>query len=364
MNYGIQQGVVMENRGSSIFKRRSNKKQTKDITSASTISSGTTNHHHHHHQHTASIFRKPQETKKKGLKRLLFFSFKSKSSNKNHHSLPSLTCVNEMTWSISSDDSESSSCGRRKSFSISSWGHLSCNSIVASPLSVKSGNKRNGSVSPTSSTSSSRSGGEGLETNKNNNNNLKEELVSLRATLNEFQKNECEYRNICDEYEAFVQEQDAEMEQKKLKIMHLKQVVEMMDSKNAEEAKKCQDLEQDLSDCQTRCADQERTIRAKDIKVTKRERELQQQKRVYTTLVLQSQAATQKLQETITAHESHIRNLKAQLEAASRREGLQILQIETFNQELETVSERYRLDSAKAEEKSQENQRRWTMWEE
>jgi len=58
---------------------------------------------------------------------------------------------------------------------------------------------------------------------------LQEEIVSVRATLNEFQKNEFEYRTICDEYETFVLEQDAEIEKKALKIMHLKQMVEMID---------------------------------------------------------------------------------------------------------------------------------------
>jgi len=41
---------------------------------------------------------------------------------------------------------------------------------------------------------------------------LQEEIVSVQATLNEFQKNEFEYRTICrDEYETFVLEQDAEI---------------------------------------------------------------------------------------------------------------------------------------------------------
>lgn len=195
-------------------------------------------------------------------------------------------------------------------------------------------------------------------------NNLQNELLALQKTLNEFQKNEYEYRSICDEYEAFVQEQDAEIEKKESKIIHLTQMLEMKDGNIAKETQTCEDLRQSLSACQALCSEHECTIRAKDLKVSKRERELQQQKRVYATLVLQTQAATQKLQETIEAHESHIESLKAQLDAASKREGLQILQIETFNEELDAVSERYRLDSAKAEEKSQENQRRWTIYEE
>ena len=194
--------------------------------------------------------------------------------------------------------------------------------------------------------------------------NFQEDLVELQATLNEFQRNEKEYRTICDEYEAFVQEQDAELEKKESKIMQLKKMLEMKDAKHAEEAQKCEKLQKSLSESQARCEEHEHTILVGDIKLSKRERELQQQKRVYATLVLESQAATLKLQETIAAHEAHIKSLKTQLDAATKREGLQILQIETFNEELDAVSERYRLDSAKAEEKSQENQRRWSMYEE
>ncbi|KAL3926972.1 MAG: hypothetical protein SGBAC_013267 [Bacillariaceae sp.] len=333
-NVAVQEDLVNE---PSIFKPRS-KNQT-NMTSRQQIGN------------TAFVFRMPQETKKKGLKRFLF-SFKSKIMRK--HSIPSLTTGN--TWSVSSEDAES--VGNRSR--TSSWGHMSFGSAaLASPKGgIERNNTRIGNLSPTSSLSSSSdaAGGQAPE-------NLQDEAVSLQTTLNEFQKNEHEYQNICDEYEAFVQEQDAEIEKKENKILRLKQMVEMLDSKNAEETQQCEDLRQSLSDCESRCADHERSMRAKDIKVNKRERELQQQKRVYTTLVLQSQAATQKLQETIAAHEAHVENLKTQLVAASKREGLQILQIETLNEELDAVSERYRLDSAKAEEKSQENQRRWNMWE-
>lgn len=340
--------------GSSIFKRRSKKHETSFTTS-------------HQHEQTdpaknmRSIFRKrqQQEGKTKSLMRL--FGFMSRKE-----SFPSLT-QQDFTWSLS-DDSSQRSVGTNMSCS-NSWGFMSCsNSVVApSPLTAKCVvlerkkkkkspcklMKPSGSISPCSSLSSVQSPDMSIQ----------EELVALQETLNEFQKNECEYRTICDAYEAFVQEQDSEIEKKETKIRQLKQLLEAKDSTNVEETEKCEDLQQKLSDCQALCAEHERTIRAKDLKVSKRERELQQQKRVYATLVLQSQAAIQELQETIAAHESHIQSLKAKLDAASKREGLQILQIETFNQELDAVSERYRLDSAKAEEKSQENKRRWTMYE-
>lgn len=327
----------------SIFKRRSNKKNQRNMTSRQQLKDG---------NNTAFVFRMPQETEKKGLKRFLF-NLKLKITRKD--SIPSLTTGN--TWSVSSEDAES--VGNRSR--TSSWGHMSFGSAgLASPKGIERNNTRIGNLSPTSSLSSSGAAG-GQQAPPEN---LQDEAVSLQTTLNEFQKNENEYQNICDEYEAFVQEQDAEIEKKENKILRLKQMVEMLDSKkNAEETQQCEDLRKSLSDCESRCADHERSMRAKDIKVNRRERELQQQKRVYTTLVLQSQAATQKLQETIAAHEAHVENLKTQLVAASKREGLQILQIETLNEELDAVSERYRLDSAKAEEKSQENQRRWNMWE-
>jgi len=322
----VVQGVLMH--GSSMFKRWNKIKGKKTISQLKDAN-------------TAVIVRKPQEKKKRGLKRL--FQLSPKKTKQIIQ--PSLTQA--LNWSLLSEDSDSAFMDGNSS-RIGSTIHAQCVLALSTDDSIR--------------TSSSSTIDENVE-------RLQEEIVSLQATLNEFQKNEFEYCTICDEYEIFVLEQDAEIEKKELKIMHLKQMVEMIDSESAEEAKKSDDLQTSLPDCQSAllCPDHERTVKTRGLnKANKRQqRELQQQKRVYATLVLQSQAATQKLQETIAAHESHLGSLKAQLEVlASKREGLQILQAKTLKEELDAISERYRHASVRIEEKSQVNQRRRSMWEE